>query len=506
MTSIKLHNWLQSPHMNHSATDPIQQPQTSAQAQAKAEAYEDALDYLYSFINFEAKKQDRYMASKLDHTRPRRLLETLGNPFTQYPSLHIAGTKGKGSTAAMCAYALRAAGYTVGLYTSPHLQDFRERIRILTPDDGDGRIPKPDFIHQINKIRALETEFPDITWFEILTAIAFLHFAEVGVDVAVVEVGLGGRLDATNVITPLVSVITRLSLDHTELLGNTLSQIAYEKGGIIKPGVPVITAHQEPDAQARLQEIAQERGCQLTTVGQDWLYHGTAVSHQPNQQHLIIQQNPAPELIPPGTQFDLPLGGEHQLENATLALAALQHVQPHFPRLTLPVLQAGLASVRWPGRLDIIHPGDKQTPTLLVDCAHNPDAVHKLREALQHSFTYRQLWLIFGAPADKDVLHMLADLLPLADHTIVTTASHPRSATPAELAAMGAELGYAVTAVPDMHTALTTAWRQAQPGDLICVTGSIVVVGDLLNQWESLQSHLLHQAQTKTQQRLETGD
>ncbi len=495
--------------MNQLATDPIQQPHINADFQA----YEDALDYLYSFINFEAKKQDRYMANKLDHTRPRRLLEALGTPYTRYPSLHIAGTKGKGSTAAICAYALRAAGYTVGLYTSPHLQDFRERIRILTPDDVDGRISQPQFVHHINQIRAVEAQFPDITWFEILTAIAFLHFAEVGVDVAVVEVGLGGRLDATNVITPLVSVITRLSLDHTELLGNTLSEIAYEKGGIIKPGIPVITAHQEPDAQAKLEEIAQERGCQLTTVGQDWLYHGGdspgstwAVFHQPTRQQLIIEHNPAPELIPPGTQFELPLGGDHQLENATLALAALQHVQPHFPRLTLPVLQAGLASVRWPGRLDIIHPGSDRTPMLLVDCAHNPDAVHKLREALQHSFTYRRLWLIFGAPADKDVPHMLADLLPLAHHTTMTTASHPRSATPEELAGMGAELGFAVTAVPDMHTALTTIWQQAQPGDLICVTGSIVVVGDLLNQWESLQSHLLNKAQPLSHQRLESGD
>ncbi|MFZ1399630.1 MAG: folylpolyglutamate synthase/dihydrofolate synthase family protein [Candidatus Promineifilaceae bacterium] len=480
--------------MNNSATDPTE-------PFANPAAYEQALDYLYSFINFEAKKQDRYMASKLDHTRPHRLLEALGTPYTQFPSIHIAGTKGKGSTAAICAYTLRAAGYTVGLYTSPHLQDFRERIRILTPDDGDGRISRRQFIQQINKIRALENQFPDITWFEILTAIAFLHFADVGVDVAVVEVGLGGRLDATNVLTPLVSVITRLSLDHTELLGNTLSQIAYEKGGIIKPGIPVVTAPQEPDALAKLQEISQERGCALTVVGQDWLYAGND-ANQPSQQTLTISHSAAPALIPSGSQFALPLGGEHQLENGTVALATLQHVQNQFPRLTLPVLQAGFASVRWPGRLDLIHPGDDATPALLVDCAHNPDAIRKLRDALHHSFSYNRLWLIFGAPADKDVPHMLADLLPLAHHTAMTTASHPRSATPEELAAMGKELGFEVTAVPNMHTALTTTWQQAQPGDLICVTGSIVVVGDLLNQWESLQSQLLNQAQ----QRLEIGD
>jgi dihydrofolate synthase/folylpolyglutamate synthase len=472
--------------MKNSATD-----QPKKQPNADANAYEDALDYLYSFINFEAKKQDRYMASKLDHTRPRRLLTALGTPYTQFPSIHIAGTKGKGSTAAICAYTMRAAGYTVGLYTSPHLQDFRERVRILTPADEDGRISQPQFVQQINKIRALEDQFPDITWFEILTAIAFLYFADVGVDVAVVEVGLGGRLDATNVITPLVSVITRLSFDHTELLGNTLTQIAYEKGGIIKPGVPVVTANQEPEALAKLQQIAHERGCHLTIVGQDWQYVGDD-NPQPTQQTLTITHSNAPELIPDGSQFSLPLGGEHQLENGTVALVALQHVQKQFPRLTLPELQAGFASVRWPGRLDLIHPGNATTPALLVDCAHNPDAIRKLRDALHHSFQYNRLWLIFGAPADKDVPHMLADLLPLAHHTAMTTASHPRSATPEALAEIGAKLGFVVTAVPNMATALATTWQQAQPGDLICVTGSIVVVGDLLNQWESLQSQLLN--------------
>ncbi len=486
--------------MNNLATDSTTQ-QNNADAAADAAAYEEALDYLYSFINFEAKKQDRYMASKLDHTRPRRLMEALGNPYTRYPAIHIAGTKGKGSTAAMCAFALRAAGYSVGLYTSPHLQDFRERIRILTPDEADGRIPKPQFVQQINKIRALEADFPDITWFEILTAIAFLHFADSEIDIAVVEVGLGGRLDATNVITPLVSVITRLSLDHTALLGNTIAQIAYEKGGIIKPGVPVITANQEPEALAKLQAIASERGSPLTIVGQEWIYEGTAVPQHPSQQKLTIKQSPGAKLIPGGTEFNLPLAGKHQLENATLALAALQQVHPHLPRLTLQALQSGLEGVKWPGRLDILHPGDAQTPALLADCAHNPDSAHKLQEALEHAFTYRHLWLIFGAPADKDVPQMLADLLPLAHHTVVTTASHPRSATPEELAEIGAELGYEVTAVPNMATALTTTWEKAQPGDLICVTGSIVVVGDLLNQWESLQSQLLKHAQSMSHQR-----
>jgi dihydrofolate synthase/folylpolyglutamate synthase len=490
--------------MNSSTTHPIEN-----KTDTDAKAYEEALDYLYSFINFERKKLDRYMASKLDHTRPRRLLDALGAPYTQFPAIHIAGTKGKGSAAAICAFALRAAGYKVGLYTSPHLQEFRERIRILTPDDANGRIPKTQFIQQINKIRALEAQFPDITWYEILTAIAFLHFADSDVDIAVVEVGLGGRLDATNVLTPLVSVITRLSLDHTALLGNTLRQIAYEKGGIIKPGIPVISANQEPEAMQELLTIAAKRESPISIVGKDWEYEGTATStssvqavpHQPSHQTLTIIHSPAPNLIPAGSQFDLPLAGAHQLENATVALAALQQVQPHFPHLSLKTMQDGIASVKWPGRLDIVHPGDEQTPMLLVDCAHNPDSAHKLRAALLHSFHYNKLWLIFGAPADKDIPQILADLLPLAHQTIVTTASHPRSATPQQLAEISTNLGFEVTAVSNLSTALTTAWQQAKPGDLICVTGSIVVVGDLLNQWEGLKSQLLNYLE-----RLETGD
>ncbi|HFQ94467.1 MAG TPA: hypothetical protein ENK32_10685, partial [Anaerolineae bacterium] len=198
-TSIVCRNWLQSNSMSYTHYED--------------DAFVEALDYLYSFINFEKKRQDRYMAAKMDASRPQRFLDALGAPYRQFPSIHIAGTKGKGSAAAMSAYVLRAAGYRVGLYTSPHLQDFRERIRILTPDDADGRIPPAAFIHHINQIKTVVPDFPNVTWFEVLTAVAFLHFAQQKVDVAVVEVGLGGRLDATNVLTPLVSVITSLSID-----------------------------------------------------------------------------------------------------------------------------------------------------------------------------------------------------------------------------------------------------------------------------------------------------
>jgi dihydrofolate synthase/folylpolyglutamate synthase len=448
------------------------------------QAYEQALDYLYGLINFEMRRHDRYMASKLDASRPQQLMAFLGNPHQRFPSIHIAGTKGKGSVAAMCAASLRAAGYRVGLYTSPHVQEFRERIRILTPDDADGRIPPSNFVHLMDQLKTAVTAIEEITWFEVVTAIAFLHFAQQGIDVAVVEVGLGGRLDATNVVTPLVSVITRLSFDHTDLLGNTLSQIAWEKGGIIKPGIPVVTAPQQPEAHDKLVEIAAERGCTLSVVGQDWQFEG-------RKQELIITQSPS-SFCPHPSAFPLALVGDHQVENAAVAVAALAAAQPHLPDLTLTAVRTGLATVRWNGRLQTLHK-TTGTPTVLLDCAHNVDSAIRLRHALTQDYQYKKLWLIFGASAGKDVAGMLAELLPLAAGAVATISTHPRADTPEEIAALAAQAGFSMTAEPDLETAVTQIWQKAGPNDLICVTGSIFVVGDLLNQWENLQSKLLSQ-------------
>lgn len=463
-------------------------------------AYVEALDYLYSLINFERQRLDRYAESKLDPERPYHLVNFLGAPQNRFPAIHIAGTKGKGSVAAMCAYSLHAAGLRVGLYTSPHLQEFRERIRILTPDDPDGRIAEPAFVNLVAEIKTALDHVADVTWFEAVTAIALAHFAQEQVDVAVIETGLGGRLDATRVVNPLVSVITSLSLDHTELLGNTLAEIAYEKAGIIKPGIPVISAQQAPEAAQRLQEIAAARGSSIDFVGRaahpehepTWLYAGIP-SGKGQRQQMMLLRTPDAAFAPPETPLTLALDGEHQLENAAVAVAALHAIHARFPMVDATAVRTGLATVNWPGRLEIIHPGDDRTPTLLVDCAHNPDSVGRLCHALTHDYTYRRLLLVFGAPADKDITDMLAQLVPLADSIITTSANHPRSATSADLAHRVAAQGGTAVASTSIGEALTAVWSIAQPGDLICATGSIIVVGDLLNQWESLKSGLLHQ-------------
>ena len=445
-------------------------------------AYGQAVTYLYSLINFEVQPHDRYMASKLDSSRPLRLMNFLGNPHQQFPSIHITGTKGKGSVAAMCAASLRAAGYRVGLYTSPHVQEFRERIRILTPADEDGRISEDDFVELMAELKTAVAAIEGLTWFEVVNGIAFQYFARQNVDIAVVEVGLGGLRDSTNVLTPLVSVITSISLDHTDYLGNTIEQIAEKKGGIIKPGVPVVTAPQKPEALEPLLQIALEKESPISIIGQNWQYEGA------NQQ-LTITHSPF-SFLPPHSSFLLSLPGAHQLENATVALAALSTIQPQYPNLTLNAVQTGLATVQWHGRLQTVHQSDT-TPTILADCAHNVYSAEVLRHALVNDYAYENLWLVFGASAGKDISGMLAQLLPLTKGAVAAISTHPRASSPDEIARLAAELGYEMQTQPDVATAVAAAWQQAGPNDLICVTGSIFVVGDLLNQWETLRAELL---------------
>lgn len=458
-------------------------------------SYQETLDYLYGFVNFEYRQLDRYYPENISLERVRHFLELLGNPQETFPPIHIAGTKGKGSVAAMCAFSLRASGLKSALYTSPHLQDFRDRIRILTPDDDDGRIGKEQVVKIVERIRPVAEQIVDLTWYELITAIAFLHFAEEGVDVAVIEVGLGGRLDASNVLTPLVSVITSLSLDHTYLLGDTLAEIAAEKGGIIKNGVPVISAPQEPEALSQLEYIAFENHAPMTVIGREWRYvsegHGLETEQDPEtwNQQIVITVAPDSALVPAGSHLTLALAGRHQQDNAVVALAALNVVSGTFPELTLESVKEGLADVIWPGRMQVLAHGGG-SPTLLVDCAHNVDSAQKLAYTLENDFEFNNLVIILGTTADKDVRGIMSTLLPLSDHILLTSSGHPRASDPDELVRIASELGYESQAPSDSAEAIRTARRLASASDLICVTGSIFLVGDLLNQWESLQSHL----------------
>ncbi len=458
-------------------------------------AYQTALDYLYGFVNFEHRRMDKYSQEYINLERPEKFLAQLGKPYDSYPSIHIAGTKGKGSVAAFCASCLRQAGLRVGLYTSPHLQDFRDRIRVLSPSETDGRISRRQVVNLTERLKPVVERTPGLTWYEIVTAMAFLHFAESQVEVAVVEVGLGGRLDATNVIKPLVSVITSLSLDHTQLLGNSLAEIAREKGGIIKRGVPVISSPQAKEALEELRIIAEQRQASFALIGREWEYDLRQEPALPGngpyrwRRQVTVTRSPEASPMKSPIRFELGLAGRHQQENAVVAVAALNEVWDSFQGLSVASIRKGLAEVDWPGRFQLLR-SKFEGPTIFLDCAHNLDSAEKLAQALVADFEYEKLWLIVGITADKDIEGIIKALLPITEQAVLTASSHPRAAGPEGLEKIAASQGYKVFVKENVAESLKFVWKAAGPADLICVTGSIFVVADLLNEWEGLQSEI----------------
>lgn len=429
-------------------------------------SYQEALDYLYSLINYEVQRPERYTPDVVSLDRPRALMRAFGDPQEQYPILHLTGTKGKGSVSAMCASVLQASGLKVGLYSSPHLQDFRERFLI------NGEMITPEALTAlVERVRPVVEGISGLTWFEVITAIAFLHFAQSKVDVAVIEVGLGGRLDATNIIkTPKVSVITSLSFDHTHLLGSTIAQIAAEKAGIIKPGCPVVSAPQPPEGLSVIQQTAAERAAPLTIVGQDLLYQ-TESGDEYGQSFRVTQ--PGGQSLPLWT----PLIGAHQSLNATVAVAALRTLKDLAP--SDHAIRTGIASVNWAGRLEVI----RRAPYLVLDVAHNGASAERLRDALSHNFpSVRRRVLVFGAFKDKDVQGMFSALLPITDHLILMQPVNSRAFNTDDLITLARENGF--TGQVEAHPAASDALIRAEslatdPSDLICVTGSLSVVGEI---------------------------
>jgi len=426
--------------------------------------YQAALDYIYSFVDYETQRRPRD-AANYDLRRVYDLLGRLGNPHQKVKSVHIAGSKGKGSVSAMIASVLITAGYKTGLYTSPHLLTFNERIRIdnhLISDEDVARLVdrlKPH-VEAINE----EAKYGRLTTFEIMTAMGFVYFAEQGCDFNVVEVGLGGRLDATNVILPEVSVITSISLEHTEVLGNTLAEIAGEKAGIIKPGITVVSSPQAGEAGEVFARISRERGSDLIRVGTDVTWQG--LTFDAIRQSLRIKGRK-------GTyDLTIPLLGEYQMENAATAVAALEVLAQKGHRITARHIADGLAHVDWPGRLQVL----RRNPYVIADGAHNPYSAAKLRDALKKHFKFEHATLIIGTSSDKDIGGIMSELLPVFDKVIVTRSTHPRATPTERLAAELKRLGRDTVETGDITEALPLALSQAGEKDLICITGSLFVV------------------------------
>jgi dihydrofolate synthase/folylpolyglutamate synthase len=393
----------------------------------------------------------------------------------------VAGSKGKGSTAATVDSILRASGLRTGFYSSPHLHTFRERIRI------DGQlIAQSDVVRLLEHCKPAIEAVPGITTFEIITVLALLHFAQQQVDWVVLEVGLGGRLDATNVVTPVVSVITPISFEHTALLGDTLGKIAREKAGIIKPGVPVVIAPQHAEAMAVFEEVAAAQGSRLVVAGRDWTWQSLAdsVAGQAFSVASAASPWPAGEL----TDLHTPLLGAHQLANATTALAACAELRREGAPITADALRRGLAQVAWPCRLEVLTAPPPSGHTLVLDSAHNDASARLLRSALDRYFPGRPLHLVIGVSNDKDAGGILAELLPGAETALLTRSRHPRAADPAELALVAARYLPAsrIEVVPTTPAALALALKRAEPDAVICLAGSLFIAGEGREAWLAL--------------------
>lgn len=434
------------------------------------ETYRDALAYIYGHINFERRMMATYDSATLNLERTRQLLAELGNPHRKFPSLLIAGTKGKGSTAAITESILRAAGYKTGLYISPHLHSFRERIRV-----EDQMVSEAHIAELVKRLKPHFETYP-VTVFEMITTLAFVTFAEANVDVAVLEVGLGGRLDSTNVVDPAVAVLTSISYDHVQLLGDTLTLIAREKAGIIRPGATVVSAPQVPEAMSSIEEICQEREARLVVVGDrpDWQWQIGRVNFKGQAFYLN------------GHSYWLPLLGAHQVTNAVTAIATVAALSEQAGLSVSPgAVVEGVNTVKWPGRLEILG----HDPYVVIDSAMNGDSAKNLNQAIQDYFPGRDIILIIGATADHEYTALLKNLLPIASKIILTQSYHPRAAKPQLLAQVAAGLGFETTIEPTVEGALHTALADAGSRDVICVTGSLFCVASAREIW--LRQHNL---------------
>ena len=450
--------------------------------------YQEALAYLYSLSDFERGGPFNH-APEENLPREARLLAALDNPQQRYSCTLIAGTKGKGSTAASIERVLREAGHRTGLYTQPDLHTFRERMRVngrlISEADVAGMVSELRVaVEQIERLR----EFGPYITYEVATALALLYFARQQVDHAVLEVGLGGRLDATNVTQPLVSVIASISYDHMQILGNTLTEIATEKAGIIKTGGIVVTSAQAPEALLAIARVSHTRQAKLVRVG--------ALAHDPAQSEVDAGLLPAlsyryaleeraaefqrfsvlaPEQIYNG--LEIPLAGQHQLENATLALATLETLREKGVAWDEDALRQGLRKVFWPARIEVV----AQNPTIVVDGAHNTDSMQKLLLALQESFHWHRLYMVLGVARDKD-LPGIVQALSAIDAVILTRMANPRAASIEQLQALFEQYAPHVQVYTSetSDAAMNLAADLAQSADLICATGSLYLAAEVL--------------------------
>lgn len=431
--------------------------------------FKQAQDFILSFTDYEKIPGIAYTAANYDLRRMEKLLKPLGNPHLGTKTIHIAGTKGKGSTAAMIARALTISGYKTGLFTSPHLHTIRERVRI-----NDNLITEAEFASITTELEPIvtmvhqEATFGQLTTFEILTALVFAYFKKNTVDIQVLEVGLGGRLDATNVARGDICVITSLSLDHTEILGNSMAEIATEKAGIIKHGSIVISSPQTKEAMEVIEATCRQQENMLIQVGRDVTWHGKGNDSE-HQSFVVYGRSNTYEL-------NIPLLGIYQLENAATAVATLEALHNHGIKIPATAIAKGLSRVNWPGRLQIF----KHHPLVIVDGAHNVYSMRSLVEAVRELFSYEKCHIIFGTSCDKDITGMVLELESITSHVTITSSTHPRATPPAVVAKEFKNIGINATVLASVSEALSQTLSHSKKNDLILITGSLFVVAEAI--------------------------
>ncbi len=432
--------------------------------------YKEAVAYLDGFTNYERALRYPYNGSSMNLRRVEELCGRLGHPQRKIKAIHIAGTKGKGSTAAILAAILKAAGHKTGLFISPHLVELRERIQI-----SDLLITEDELAEHISSIKPhadriqASTEFGELTYFELLTVLAFCYFAEKEAEVSILEVGLGGRFDATNVIEPLISVITPISFDHTDILGNTLESIAEEKAQIIKEGGKVVVASQPAEAMAVIRRRCKKMQAKLYPSKETV----SITIHQISNIGCLFS------LHSPAKHYDhlwLPLLGRHQVENAATAIAAIEQLPPEIGDISFQTVRQGLSELSWPGRVQIV----ERQPYLILDGAHNVASIRALRDTLQEVLSFRRAIVVLGIAADKDIAGIIQELLPFAEEFIITRAKTGRFETRDRIEMELRDSGKKVVVTDDLPTAISRARADALPEECIVVTGSLYLVGEAM--------------------------
>ena len=441
-----------------------------------------AVSYQTAISNLLALGHELATNRKFDLAHMRRLAEALGNPQRRLQSVLIAGTNGKGSTAATLASIVQAAGYRTGLYTSPHLLRANERMQINQEPISDAEFALVyDHIETTANKLVKRGELPwHPSFFEMLTAMMFEYFASAGVELAVLEVGLGGRLDATNIADPCISVITDIDFDHQQFLGNTLPEIAHEKAGIMRPKGTMVLLPQHPVVNDALGKEIMDRDARAISAVK-YMPSMTPGNEKNGSSHLAaMHQNRFPlEVMGQEITVDFPLAGRHQLRNLALAITAAEELNQCGFRITAKHVEQGIHTTRWPARFQVIPPEDGY-PEIVIDVAHNPAGAWALRSALSTFYEGRPLTFIFGAMRDKAIKEIASILFPLAERVIATHAANPRAATAQEIAELGAHTQAEILQESSVQTALEHARTLAGSKGVIVITGSIYIVGETL--------------------------